>query len=87
MQPAGRALVGFSPAMATADRDIKAFLFANMYRHPQVTRVRERADAVVRRLFSAYVADPAAMPAGLGGQGRRRPKASGRAPPPIISPA
>ena len=33
-----------------------------MYRHPQVKRVRERADAVVRRLFAAYVADPAAMP-------------------------
>jgi dGTPase len=59
---AGRTLVGFSPALATADRDIKAFLFANMYRHPQVKRVRERADAVVRGLFSAYVADPAAMP-------------------------
>ena len=62
VQQAGRALVGFSPAIAAADRDIKAFLFANMYRHPQVTRVRERADTVVRGLFSAYVADPAAMP-------------------------
>jgi len=62
VQRAGRTLVGFSPAIAAADRDIKAFLFANMYRHPQVTRVRERADAVVRGLFSAYVADPAAMP-------------------------
>jgi len=59
---AGRALVGFSPARAAADRDLKDFLFANMYRHPQVKRVRERADAVVRALFSAYVADPAAMP-------------------------
>jgi dGTPase len=62
VQRAGRTLIGFSPAMAAADHDIKAFLFANMYRHPQVTRVRERADVVVRRLFAAYAADPAAMP-------------------------
>ncbi len=62
VQQAGRTLIGFSPAIAAADREIKTFLFANMYRHPQVTQVRARAEAVVRALFSAYVADPAAMP-------------------------
>ncbi|MGO9772982.1 MAG: deoxyguanosinetriphosphate triphosphohydrolase [Roseiarcus sp.] len=60
---AGRALVGLSPALQQADRDIKAFLFANMYRHPEVKRVREKADAIVRRLFEVYRDDPAAMPA------------------------
>jgi dGTPase len=59
---AGRALIGLSPALREADRDIKAFLFANMYRHPQVTRVREKADAVVRELFRAYFDDPETMP-------------------------
>ncbi len=49
--------------MQAADRDIKTFLFANMYRHPQVKRVREKADAIVRRLFQAYCEDPATMPA------------------------
>jgi dGTPase len=60
---AGRALVGLSPALRQADRDLKAFLFAHMYRHPEVKRVREKADAIVRRLFRAYVDDPTAMPA------------------------
>ncbi|THD47914.1 MAG: deoxyguanosinetriphosphate triphosphohydrolase [Bradyrhizobium sp.] len=60
---AGRTLIGQSPALATADHDIKTFLFANMYRHPDVRRVREQADAIVRALFSAYVADPQTMPA------------------------
>jgi len=60
---AGRALIGHSPALQQADRQIKAFLFANMYRHPEVKRVREQADAIVRRLFEAYGEDPAAMPA------------------------
>ncbi len=60
---AGRALIGFSPALQAADRGIKTFLFANMYRHPQVKRVRERADDIVRRLFRAYFEQPNAMPA------------------------
>jgi dGTPase len=55
-------LVGHSPAMTAADREIKAFLFARMYRHPSVQRVRDTADAIVRRLFGAYLADPSEMP-------------------------
>jgi dGTPase len=58
---AGRALIAFSPALAIADKDIKTFLFANMYRHPDVRRVREKADMVVRRLFAGFSADPARM--------------------------
>jgi dGTPase len=59
---AGHALVGHSAAIEAADRDIKAFLFARMYRHPEVRKVRERADAIVRRLFKAYLAEPSLMP-------------------------
>ena len=59
---AGRALVGHSPAIEAADRDVKTFLFARMYRHPSVLAVRDKADAIVRRLFHAYMADPSAMP-------------------------
>ena len=59
---AGRPLVGLSPTLAAADRDLKAFLFHHMYRHPSVQRVRDKADAIVRRLFRAYMDDPNAMP-------------------------
>jgi len=59
---AGRTLVGHSAAIEAADRDIKAFLFARMYRHPNVRKVREEADAIVRRLFEVYFSDPLAMP-------------------------
>jgi dGTPase len=59
---AGRQLVAFSPAMASADAQIKRFLFANVYRHPEVKRVRDSADLVVRRLFAAFMKDPTAMP-------------------------
>jgi dGTPase len=59
---AERQLVAFSPEMAGADARIKGFLFANMYRHPEVKRVRDSADLVVRRLFSAFMQDPEIMP-------------------------
>ena len=59
---AERTLVGQSPAYEEADRDLKRFLFAHMYRHPSVQRVRDRADLIVRRLFDAYIEDPSAMP-------------------------
>jgi dGTPase len=59
---AGRTLVGHSVGIEAADRDVKTFLFARMYQHPDVLRVRERADAIVRRLFKAFLTDPSAMP-------------------------
>jgi dGTPase len=73
---AGRTLVGQTAAIETADRDIKAFLFTRMYRHPNVRKVRDEADAIVRRLFKTYFSDPSAMPpewaAKAGAQGRAR---------------
>ena len=73
---AGRTLVGQTAAIETADRDIKAFLFTRMYRHPNVRKVRDEADAIVRRLFKAYFSDPSVMPpewaAKAGAQGRAR---------------
>ncbi len=59
---AGRTLVGHTGAIEAADRDIKAFLFARMYQHPDVKKVRRKADAIVRRLFKAYLSDPSSMP-------------------------
>ena len=81
---AGQTLVGHSAAVEAADRDIKAFLFARMYRHPEVRKVRDRADAIVRRLFKAYITDPSAMPPDWAAKAGR---ASARARSPTISPA
>src|SRR6476646_8917830 len=51
VREAPRPIVGFSPAMDKADRDIKGFLYPRMYRHDRVTRVMDDAEAVVRDLF------------------------------------
>ncbi|MGI6246985.1 MAG: deoxyguanosinetriphosphate triphosphohydrolase [Pseudochelatococcus sp.] len=55
-------VVAFSPAIVAADRDIKAFLFTHMYRHPRVVHVREGADRVVRDLFERLLTEPRLMP-------------------------
>jgi dGTPase len=71
---AAKTLIGMSPAIQQADREIKAFLFAKMYRHPEVKRVREKADAIVRALFRAYLDAPGSMPpewAAKAGEGDR----------------
>ena len=61
---AGETMVAFSPEMAAAEKELKAFLYEHLYRHPEVMRVREGADVIVRQLFDVYFADPRAMPEG-----------------------
>ena len=76
IRAASEPVIAFSPAIATADADIKRFLFARMYRHPEVMAVRAKAATIVDDLFSAFRADPARMPAewseGLEGAGEAR---------------
>lgn len=64
VRDAGRTLVAFSASMAVAERELKSFLYARLYRHPEVMRVREGADEIVKGLFDAYFDDPRAMPEG-----------------------
>ena len=55
-------LVCFSEPMRAQSTQLKRFLFANLYRHAQVTATSERAQAVVRGLFVAYLERPDDMP-------------------------
>lgn len=56
VRQAGRALVGFSPEMAEAEKALKQFLFERVYRHPSVMAPVKRSEEVVGRLFDAYLA-------------------------------
>ena len=58
---AAPSLVAFSAPMRAQSTELKRFLFANLYRHPQVMDMTGRAQQVVRELFAAYLADPSAM--------------------------
>jgi len=61
---AGQAIVTFSNEMIPVEKELKAFLYKNIYRHKEVMRVRQGADQIVRELFDAYFADPRQMPEG-----------------------
>jgi dGTPase len=55
-------LVAFSAAMREQALQLKRFLFAALYRHPQVERTTARAREVLRRLFDAYAGAPSELP-------------------------
>jgi dGTPase len=62
VRDAPRPIVGFSPAMEKADREIKGFLYPRMYRHDRVMRVMADAERVVRDLFAHYTEAPVDLP-------------------------
>jgi dGTPase len=62
VRAAGRALVGFSDAMAADERQLKAFMYANLYHHPRQLAAAAAADHVIDGLFAAYRHDPALLP-------------------------
>jgi dGTPase len=59
---AGRRLVGYSPEMARRVKELKEFLFTNLYRHYRVVRMGDKAGRVLRDLFLSYVGEPLQLP-------------------------
>jgi dGTPase len=59
---AGRRLVGYSDDMAARVRELKEFLFRNMYRHYRVVRMGDKAGRIVRDLFESFVGEPLQLP-------------------------
>ena len=57
-----RAVVAFSRPIEEAEMEIKAFLWAHMYRHHDLVVIRERAAGVVRDLFLTFRETPSLMP-------------------------
>jgi len=56
-------LGGHSEEMGAARRDLKRFLFENLYDHPDVLRVSRDAERVVGELYGRYRADVDLLPA------------------------
>lgn len=58
-------VVGFSEDMYRRNRELKDFLFANLYRHYRVVRMSAKAEKIVAKLFGIYQKTPAALPPGI----------------------
>ena len=57
----GRTLGGFSAELAGKERDLKRFMYANLYHHPEQVAAAEAANQIIARLFTAYADTPSLM--------------------------
>jgi len=62
VRAAGRRLVGYGPEMAGRVRELKDFLFREMYRHYRVVRMGDKAGRILRDLFGSLVGEPRQLP-------------------------
>ncbi|KAF0226943.1 MAG: hypothetical protein FD175_2919 [Beijerinckiaceae bacterium] len=54
-------VISFSAALEPAEKELKRFLFARMYRHERVMKLREAAAEIIENLFGLYMARPTEM--------------------------
>lgn len=55
-------VIGFSEDMQRRNRQMKDFLYANMYRHYRVIRMAAKADRIITDLFNAYQSESSILP-------------------------
>ncbi|PWE17141.1 deoxyguanosinetriphosphate triphosphohydrolase [Marinicauda salina] len=74
-----RPMVAFSDDMTESLAVLRRFLYANMYLHYKVKRMKEKGRRVVRDLFAVFLGDPGLLPTefqaradGAGGDGTAR---------------
>jgi dGTPase len=55
-------VIGWSEALADSNRQLKRFLYENMYRHYRVVRMQVKAENLLSDLFQGYMREPAQLP-------------------------
>ncbi|HEY6093427.1 MAG TPA: deoxyguanosinetriphosphate triphosphohydrolase [Gallionellaceae bacterium] len=55
-------LVGFSAAIHEQNKELKSFLYANLYRHYRVMRMSAKAHRIISDLFRAFMGDKRLLP-------------------------
>ncbi len=62
IREAGQTIGGFSDDLADRERQLKKFLYANLYHHPTQLAAADKAQKTVAGLFAAYSADETLIP-------------------------
>ena len=62
VRAADRCLAAFSPRLREEERDLKRFMYANLYYHPRQLEAADAAETIVAGLFAAYRDSPQRMP-------------------------
>lgn len=55
-------VVGFSDELRDMNRQLKDFLYVNMYRHHRVIRMQTKAEYYLEQLFNTYAENPKVLP-------------------------
>lgn len=55
-------VIGWGTALAAENRELKRFLYENMYRHYRVVRMQVKAENLLSDLFQGYMREPAQLP-------------------------
>jgi dGTPase len=55
-------VIGFSEELHRRNRQLKDFLYVNLYRHPRVVRMAVKAEHIITDLFNSYRAEPETLP-------------------------
>tara|TARA_A100000164_G_scaffold354099_1_gene361329 strand:- start:1405 stop:2544 length:1140 start_codon:yes stop_codon:yes gene_type:complete len=50
-------IVSFSDDIKKLSMELKRFLYANLYQHPDVVKMTNQADLIIKNLFAAYTSD------------------------------
>ena len=54
--------MGFTDILQEHNRELKTFLYKNLYRHWRVLRMQTKAERFLFDLFEAYLAEPRILP-------------------------
>ncbi len=55
-------IIGYDPDMTSMNRQLKDFLYKNMYRNYRVVRMAVKAETLLKALFEAYANEPMILP-------------------------
>ena len=61
-------VISFSEEMATKNRELKDFLFKNLYKNYRVIRMQVKAEGIITDLFQAYEKNPLMLPEHIQGR-------------------
>ena len=55
-------VVGYSADFGHEVKDLKRYLYQNMYHHYRLVRMQQKAERIISNLFNAYLKEPAMLP-------------------------
>ncbi len=65
--------LGFSEQLKKENKELRAFLNENFYRHHRLVRMADKAQRIIADLFSAYVRNPDLLPPGTRARLKKEP--------------